>query len=60
MPNYDQDHYWSGYYTTNPLLKVVCKDFSRLVNLYRKIYIKDRIKNQNENQNHKNLLTRAD
>jgi hypothetical protein len=49
MPNYDQDHYWSGYYTTNPLLKIVCKDFSRLTNLYRKILLKDRIKNKREN-----------
>ncbi len=40
MPNFDQDHYWSGYYTTNPELKKICKDYSRLVNLFRKIYIK--------------------
>ena len=40
MPNYDQDHYWSGYYTTDPELKKICKDFSRLVNLYRKILLK--------------------
>lgn len=40
MPNYDQDHYWSGYYTTDPDLKKICKDFSRLVNLYRKILLK--------------------
>jgi hypothetical protein len=40
MPNYDQDHYWSGYYTTDPDLKKICKDFSRLVNIYRKIFIK--------------------
>jgi hypothetical protein len=40
MPNYDQDHYWSGYYTTNPELKKVCKDFSRLLNLFRKVYIR--------------------
>ncbi len=40
MPNWDQDHYWTGYYTTDPDLKKVCKDFSRLVNLFRKIYIK--------------------
>jgi hypothetical protein len=38
MPNWDQDHYWSGYYTTNPELKKVCKDYSRLVNIFRKIY----------------------
>ncbi len=36
MPNWDQDRYWTGYYTTDPLLKKACKDFSRLVNFYRK------------------------
>jgi hypothetical protein len=36
MPNWDQDRYWTGYYTTDPHLKKVCKDFSRLVNFYRK------------------------
>lgn len=40
MPNYDQDHYWSGYYTTDPDLKKICKDFSRLVNIYRKLFVK--------------------
>ena len=37
MPNWDQDRYWTGYYTTDPNLKKYCKDLSRLVNLYRKI-----------------------
>ena len=60
MPNYDQDHYWSGYYTTNPMLKVVCKDFSRLTNLYRKILVKNRIKNKRENDDHRKLMVRAD
>lgn len=36
MPNWDQDRYWSGFFTTDPLLKKFCKDFSRLVNFYRK------------------------
>lgn len=40
MPNWDQDRYWSGYYTSDPQLKVQCKDFSRLVNLYRKMLLK--------------------
>lgn len=40
MPNYDQDHYWAGYYTTDPALKKICKDYSRLVNLYKKIITK--------------------
>jgi hypothetical protein len=40
MPNWDQDHYWNGYYTTDPDLKKVCKDFSRLLNLFRKIAIR--------------------
>jgi len=43
MPNYDQDHYWSGYYTSNPELKIICKDFSRILNLFRKIYTKYRL-----------------
>ena len=60
MPNYDQDHYWSGYFTTNPMLKIVCKDFSRLINLYRKIFLKERIKNKRENDEHRKLLNRAD
>lgn len=40
IPNWDQDHYWTGYYATDPDLKKKCKDFSRLVNFYRKIAIK--------------------
>lgn len=36
MPNWDQDRYWTGYYTTDPALKKICKDFSRIVNFYRK------------------------
>ena len=41
MPNFDQDHYWSGYYTTNPDLKKICKDYSRLLNLFRKVIAKN-------------------
>ena len=40
MPNWDQDRYWVGYYTTDPILKKKCKDFSRLVGLYRKLLLK--------------------
>lgn len=40
IPNWDQDRYWAGYYTTDPELKIVCKRFSRLVNLVRKIMVK--------------------
>ena len=40
MPNWDQDRYWSGYYTSDPQLKKYCKDFSRLVNLFRKVLLK--------------------
>lgn len=36
MPNWDQDRYWTGFFTTDPQLKKICKDFSRLVNFYRK------------------------
>lgn len=40
IPNWDQDRYWSGYYTTDPELKIICKQFSRLVNLVRKTMVK--------------------
>lgn len=40
MPNWDQDRYWSGYYTSDPQLKKNCKDFSRLINLFRKLLLK--------------------
>jgi hypothetical protein len=43
MSNWDQDRYWSGYYTTDPDLKIICKDFSRLVNLYRKNMVKNHL-----------------
>lgn len=43
MPNWDQDRYWSGYYTTDPDLKIICKDFSRLLNLYRKNMVKNQL-----------------
>jgi hypothetical protein len=36
MPNYDMGSYWTGYYTTYPELKKLCKDSSRLLNLYKK------------------------
>lgn len=36
IPNWDQDRYWTGYYTTDPQLKKACKDYSRLINFYRK------------------------
>ena len=39
LANYDQDHYWTGFYTSNPDLKRICKDFSRIVNLYRKVMV---------------------
>lgn len=60
MPNFDQDHYWSGYYTTNPMLKVVCKDFSRLTNLFRKIYLKHSIHKKLDDEGLRKLLTEAD
>lgn len=56
MPNFDQDHYWSGYYTTNPELKKVCKDFSRLLNLFRKLYAKHLTAGGSEDSNMKKLL----
>lgn len=40
MPNYDYGNYWTGYYTTDPALKKICKDYSRLVNVYKKIIVK--------------------
>jgi hypothetical protein len=36
MPDWDAGRYWSGYYTTDPVLKKVCKDSSRLLNFYKK------------------------
>ena len=60
LPNYDQDHYWTGYYTSNPQLKIVCKDFSRMVNLFRKIYTKYRMKGGAENTSYRALLERVD
>lgn len=36
MPDWDAGRYWSGYFTTDPLLKKVCKDYSRLLNFYKK------------------------
>lgn len=39
MPNYDTGHYWTGYYTTDPLLKKICKDYSRLLNFYKKAVV---------------------
>jgi len=60
MPNYDQDHYWTGYYTTNPELKIICKDFSRLTNLYRKIYIQNINDGAPSNPVFKNILIQAD
>lgn len=60
MPNFDQDHYWSGYYTTNPDLKKICKDFSRLVNLYRKIYTRHLVSGGQEKAHFRGLLVQAD
>jgi len=60
MPNYDQDHYWSGYYTTNPDLKKICKDFSRLINLYRKIYIRFLMSGGAESVQYRELLRESD
>lgn len=36
MNNWDQDRFWTGYFTTDPQLKKACKDFSRIINFYRK------------------------
>ena len=49
IPNRDQDRFWTGYYTTDPTLKKTCKDFSRLVNLYRKVLLSIRDKPTDKN-----------
>lgn len=36
MPDWDQDRYWVGYYTTDPLTKKVCRDTSRTLHFYKK------------------------
>lgn len=36
MPDWDQDRYWSGYYTTDPLSKKKCRDTSRILHLFKK------------------------
>lgn len=46
MTNWDQDRYWSGYFTTDPQLKIICKSFSRLFNLAKKNLIKAFITDQ--------------
>ena len=38
MPIWDYDSflYWTGYYTTNPFIKKIIKDFSRLLQIFKK------------------------
>ena len=36
MPDWDQDRYWTGYYTTDPQLKKKCRDSSRMLNFYKR------------------------
>lgn len=40
IPNWDYGNYWTGYYTTDPALKKMCKDYSRLINLYKKLIVR--------------------
>lgn len=47
MPNWDTGKYWSGYYTTDPALKKLCKDYSRIVNFYRKSLLSLNLHKQN-------------
>jgi len=60
MPNYDQDHYWSGYYTTDPELKKICKDYSRLINYCRKTYTKHLVNGGPVKSNFSTLIRQAD
>lgn len=39
MPDWDQDRYWVGYYTTDPLTKKVCRDSSRTLHFYKKALV---------------------
>lgn len=48
MTNWDQDRFWTGYFTTDPLLKKACKDYSRIVNFYRKSLLLLNAYSQNE------------
>lgn len=36
IPDWDQDRYWTGYYTTDPLSKKACRDSSRILHFYKK------------------------
>lgn len=39
MPDWDQDRYWAGYYTTDPLSKKACRDSSRTLHFYKKALV---------------------
>ena len=57
MSNWDQDRYWSGYFTTDPDLKIVCK---RLINLVRKILVKAAFNDPKVYEEHHETLLRSE
>lgn len=59
MSNWDQDRYWTGYFTTDPELKIVCKRFSRLVNFVRKVLVKAAAKDVKVYDEHHLVVARA-
>lgn len=39
LPYWHRDRYWNGFYTINPHLKKDSKDFSRLLDFYKKMIL---------------------
>lgn len=39
MPDWDQDRYWAGYFTTDPVIKKKCRDTSRIMHFYKRAIV---------------------